>query len=70
MFGMRQTSTSKPIKSLLVSPQDTHAQLKIVAAELSWAYHMNQQALLYHTFDSSMELRLHFLIQKSVPPSS
>lgn len=44
--GMRQTSTSKSIKSLLVSPQDTHAQLKIVAAELPWAYHMNQHAFI------------------------
>lgn len=37
-------------------PKRPNTQLKIVAAELPWAYHMNRRALLYCAFDCSIEL--------------
>ena len=58
-------------KVCLISPKDTNAQLKIVAAELSWAYHMNQYALLYRAFHCSTEQsKVLFPDSENVSPSS
>lgn len=45
--------TSKSIKSFL-SPKETNVQLKIVTAQLVWAYHTN--TLFYHSLYGSTEL--------------
>lgn len=49
--GIRQ---GKLIKHF--SPKGTNAQLKIVTAELVWAYHMDEHTLFYHSFYGFMDL--------------
>lgn len=50
--GMRPTSPSESN----ISPKDTNAQLTIVATDLAWAYHTNEDALLGYSLDHTMKL--------------
>lgn len=52
--GIRETSTSESIKSFLVSQRYQCSAEN--SCRISLGYHMNQWALLYSTFDCSMEL--------------
>lgn len=52
--GIRETSTSESIKSFLVSQRYQCSAEN--SCRISLGYHMNQWALLYGTFDCSMEL--------------
>nr|KAF6444299.1 hypothetical protein HJG59_008591 [Molossus molossus] len=53
---MRQASTFESIQNVLVSQKDTNAQSKIAAAELAWAYHIDEHAFSYRSLDCSMRL--------------